>query len=292
MAYQEKRKRKYIPSASYTTNDLIKLIKLCSDLHAECKTQFRNDISQEKWHVLNLPHDNDAEIDKHLKNFELSIAVYATNGESIHIGPDEFNENHLFPQINKVTISNLSRYEHTFKASPSAYFTLHLSFEQWHPFNLHTNPSHEGANSTIDTFAIKGIFCDGLESQIIDFFRVHRNLNSIVHRQNIFDLLLWLVFFPSTMTIAIKKNLEISNSILKSNFLLQTLISLVLFFFLISIFRLIFNLGRWLFPYQEINNEISLPKKITKFVYSSVFLTLFGGAILHLATELWKIIEK
>lgn len=287
MAYQQKHITKSIPSAGYTREDLISLIRLAEKLHSDCVSQFKSDIAQNRWHVANvLAQDAGTHVDSH---FALTIAINGHDGEYTNFEPTELNSTTLPSQISKITISNFSRYEILTRSTPSTYFEVVIDFKAAKIFDLVSSPSRATENqSLITSFSINHIFCDGMDRQIESFFRQHKNLNSVVHRENIYDFILWFLYLPIVIILMIKHEIPLSEGITSAHLIVQIITAVTSFALLIICFRLLFNAGRWLFPFQQITSNATTASKISKLLYSGIVITLVGVLAVRAIEIFWS----
>lgn len=117
-------------------------------------------------------------------------------------------------------------------------------------------------------------------------------LNHLLHMENIYDVILWLIYFPLLLFYLYKYQSHLPDIIKSSNMLPQILTGLTIFFILLLAFRLVFNLGRWLFPYMQIKNQITRERYILKAIYSLFITTVLGEIVLRFSSFFWDALIK
>jgi len=290
MLYTQKNRITRINSADYTEKNIEDLIILCESLHSDCITQFRSDLANGLWSVKDLDGKDPQKVNDFLKRyFNLMIEVHGVNGEYHSVENLVDLKLIILPsKITRITMSNFSAYEYALKVSPSCHFTITIDFNSSEIFDLSSSPSQATRNeSTISTMAKNHIFADGLRASFEDYFNQRKNFNFLIHYRNMYDLLLWLIYFPIVIRLVLKHQLQFPDIVTSSPITIQIVIGIFLFILLSLCFRITFNIGRWLFPYQQIISQAGLLLKAAKIIYSTIVIAIIGTLGVHVVSIFW-----
>lgn len=297
MIYRQQRIYKKLPSCSLGFADIISLIELFSSFHEECAVKMITDIREGSFSCQ--PITQESHLDK-IKifvetNFVATLEVFGSNGEYLNVDLKDVSTLRGFDiphKVIKVKIGNSSVFEIINKKKPSVYVDLSLDFNEVKVFDL---VSHASASTVNDSFydvtGIDSTFVNGISSRLISFINKFRNFNYLINEQHAYDVLLWIIFFP-LLIFYILKYQQIFIIISSKPTFIQVFLSILLLLLSLLVFRCIFNVARWLFPCQEIKDQVRKIKKTTKYVYSIAATGVIGTIAYNIIHSFYDSIAK
>jgi hypothetical protein len=139
-------------------------------------------------------------------------------------------------------------------------------------------------NSNFEISASSEAWFTTLNTRVTQLFDERRTGFNWLHRQGIYDLLLFIIGLPFALWI----DYHFSSSIdkLKLSIVLASGIYVYLFFAGLFIFRGIFTYSRWVFPKIEIQSEASPPLR-HRAAWLAIMIAVFGGAFWDACKALW-----
>jgi hypothetical protein len=120
-------------------------------------------------------------------------------------------------------------------------------------------------NSYIKVQGVNETWVDGTYQAINAFLKDKQLYRDWLYSNNIYDGLLYLLFFPLVFRFAylLGSNLKLSN--LPSPLMVAIYIYIYIFIVSLYIFRCLFNYAKWLFPLIELKNGRSFKQRIFLF---------------------------
>lgn len=286
-----------IPSGKFSLVNIRKFVDLTSKMHLDCVKQLRSDLLNGEFRCDGIDVSDPGKVDLAIsQNFQIMIEIFGEDGEYVNVlSLDEISSEVDLPhRISKIRIGNCSIFQYNYaRTKPSIYFEVVLDFNSTRIFDLISTPSRSTSNdSQIQIAGQNTTTVKGISSSLEKFFEIHKSHHAFIHAENIYDLLLWIGFFPLLLAYLYKYQSKIPEVVLSSSTLTQVITALTIFFILALSFRLIFNLGRWLFPYLEITDQTSRRRNVLKGIYSLCATAVAGSIAVHVLTFLWESLVK
>lgn len=297
MLYKLHRITHKVPSGKFTLANLRTFVELTNRLHTDSVKQLRSDLLSGEFRCNGIDTSDPAKVDEAIsQNFQIMIEFFGEDGEYVNVlNLNEIaSEVDLPHRISKIRIGNCGIFQYNYEnTKPSIYFEIILDFSSTRIFDLISTPSRSTSNdSQIQISGQNTTTVKGISSSLEKFFDNHKSHHALIHAENIYDLLLWLGFFPLLIVYLYKYQSKIPSAVLESPTLTQVITALTVFFILALSFRLIFNLGRWLFPYLEIRDQTSRERTVFKGIYSLCATAIVGAIAVHGMTFLWNSLVK
>lgn len=292
MLYRQQSITHKISSCKFQLDSLGKLVDLATRLHDDCVKQLKQDLSSTQFLQKGIDHTSQADIDAKVDaHFKLMIEVFGIDGEYLNIlSLNEISSTVDLPhKISKVRINNASIYEFYFGNRPSVHFEVTIDFRSTRVFDLISGPSHSTFNeSKSEVVGQNSTLVNGLSAHLEKFFSNFKTHHGFLHAENIYDVLLWLGFFPLLLAYLVKYQSKIPDLVTTAPVVVQVIVSLTVFFILALFFRLLFNLGRWLYPYMEITDQTRKERIALKAFYSLIVVSILGAIAVHIANFFWE----
>jgi hypothetical protein len=225
------------------------------------------------------------------ESYKLEVIIFSFKGTLIVSQNDSiFDEKDIPFPISKIIFTNVEFSRRNIGFDPSYVIKIEFDFEKLRIFDLLTNPSRASYNSS--TIEIKGaneVWVVGATDKIRTKIKEARNKYSIVHKESIYDLLIWLLVIP--LAIINMHALEKHFFILIDNFTapLQILIYSFVLLSILLLFRIFFNYTRWLFPYCELKLEEKKGPAFHRFIYGVLCLGILTDIIVVVLLKLIRI---
>lgn len=290
LAYQHHSKDIRIVACAFPAKSLRSLVDLAYAIHFDCAAQLIKDIELGKVRGEQFKDLDTAKVKELVDtSYLLQVEVLGMYGEyHSFLSKDELREASLLPQrFREIRINNQSFFKFTQSVDPSVYFNLSLDFENTRVFDLISQPTRSTENRSKLFVAGESIsLVNGVTGTFSNFFREFRSIRRLVHAENMYDALLWLGFCPLLLVYLLKYQDRVPEQIRQSPAFVQVILGVVVFFSLTLAFRLVFNLGRWSYPYMEITDHSTQNHKIVKWIYSVSVAAVLGAIAVNFASFL------
>lgn len=277
-----------IPSCKFGIDDLVKLVALGNRVHNDCLEQFKRDVFSKTFTQVGLDISARDKAEAIInEQFRVMIEIFGDDGEYLNVlDLQEIPSEAEIPyKISKIRFGNASIYNFYFNNKPSTYFEVTIDFRTTKIFDLISSPTYSTSNdSLISVVGQNSTVANGISSTLEKYFRHHRARYGFIHAENIYDIVLWLFFFPLLLVYLFKFSSKIPDFVSQSPVIVQIVAALPAFFILLLTFRMAFNVGRWLFPYMEITTQTSWERTACKAIYSLIVTSLVGAIIVHFGT--------
>lgn len=264
------------------------LKKLCDDLNEFCKEAADKEVSKLQQGNLTAADFNQL-TDAVRNSYKIHIEVVGSKGEYFaSTQTSVLDEDQLPPAVDRITLDSSFVYRSFFKNDPPNSIRIIFDFRKPPLFDFVSNPSLSTRNdSFIQVTGQSDSWVSGVYESIMSKLKSHSTKRYWLHRQSIYDLLLWIFVLPLAFW-----NL---NKIFSAYPTLTENVSSVLLIFghiyffiaVLFLFRAFFNYGRWLFPYVELDT----PPQSVSAKHRIFFVTLSLGIIYALSKDfaLWVI---
>lgn len=280
MNYKQQSLNRKLPTCEYVLTDVLDhLFRLCLKLHTICHSRFKEYVRNGQFSVKDISPTDSEKLDSHVsETFFWTLEVFGANGEYLHvIDAGSFRQEDLPLRISKIRIRNDQWYELKNKMKPCLYFDLTIDFNTFRILDLVTPATHSTKNeSRCLVSGINGVDVKGLSEEFAQYFKKHENLNYLINSENVYDFLLWILVVPLLLFYLTNSRDHIPQRVLESATPIQLIFSIAFFFQTLIFFRLIFNIGRWFFPCQELTTQTSYRRRIVKWIFSLSVAGLVG----------------
>jgi hypothetical protein len=209
----------------------------------------------------------------------LKLTIVGIDGKELFGNIDDVFNSVSFPdKINTLYVNSGLIYKSQFNYIPRNQFEVLLDFNKPKVFDFSFQPSGETPNNSM--FCVEGFdntWVNGVFSEIDKFFEKYSSRFSKIHRNSIYDVLVWTLGVPIAFWICFKFNSYI-DQVIKSSFL-QNALYIYIFFFTLFLLRILFHYSRWLYPKIHFRTKRDLSLVHQGFFY--VITTGVLGAFLY-----------
>lgn len=221
--------------------------------------------------------------------YKATIHIYGSRGEYIFTeNPNIFDDPGLPDKIDRIIFENSTRFRVTVQKEPVNQFRITFDFTAPPTFDFNISPSvATPVNSTIDIVGENETWVSGTYRKVSNLLDDRRNSHGWLHRNNIWDLFLWVIIMPVIFRLlflvqhVLPANLANVSGVLKGAFYVYA------FFFLLNFFRIIFSYARWVFPYLEFNTPMRRTN-LHRFILGTIVLSIIGSICYELTVFIFK----
>lgn len=271
LVYKQKSINKVVNPSTFSQEDLISLGNLLEELHIECISELKKLVKDGAFiPPITLDATNDQEIENFCKSyFSLLYEIKSRNGAYVNFSSLNDIVTHDVPSdISKITISNLTLYNYLTNLYPPIHFKVQIDLSEVTVFDLSSTPSSGTINDSFyNVTSSSQTLADGMAERIRSELEKNKNLFPIIHSSGLYDLSLYLFVIPATTAIIYTLKDRVPPQITELPVFLQVLCVISVFFLLLLSCRLTYNLGRWLLPYMEIEEQKHKLKSFFRFLY-------------------------
>ena len=266
--------------------DLARLYRIINDRQTEYGQTFVNQV------LAQTPAESQEEFqarkDRVANSFVTTVNVTGSNNEIVSGSGEHFLASGNIPD-------NILTVFYTTIAGPNAVgitreflqnrATLMLDFSRPTILDFTKLPTFATPNtSNFEIVASSEAWFTTLNTRLTQLFDERRTGFNWLHRQGIYDLLLFIVGLPFALWIDYRFSPIIDK--LKLATVLTVGLYVYLFFAGLFIFRGIFTYSRWVFPKVEIQSESSPPLR-HRAVWAAIMIAVFGVAVSDAIKALW-----
>lgn len=210
------------------------------------------------------------------EGFELRVTIQGEGGEELFGKVAEVFDAPGFPELLKsVYIRSDTALSVPHNYVPRNGFELLLDFTRPSVFSLGASPSSRTPNgSHFTVWGLDPSWVSGVYHEVVTSLERHSSVKWL-HREAVFDILLWFVGFPSSLLLC----REVSQGVesLQAPFL-EAAAYVYLFLLGLVVFRLAFQYARWVYPVVECDGGGSRVGA-HRFAMFSLSLAVAGSAI-------------
>ncbi len=218
---------------------------------------------------------------KELKEcFILHPIIVGDNGEQLTGSIENVFNSPNYPEDVKsffVDSEGMLRAVHNYY--PRNLFKVFLDFSKPKILDFSLKPAQETPNDS--NFEVQGFdttWANGVFNEIGNYFKRKSTKLSVVHRQNVYDLLLFLLGFPLAFWACLKASTIIEGLFANFNSLVRNAAYLYIFIATLIGFRILFHYLRWVSPlveYHSSQNTIMVHRT----VLAALSIGVFGAFI-------------
>ncbi|MCR9226627.1 MAG: hypothetical protein NXH90_04290 [Flavobacteriaceae bacterium] len=196
-----------------------------------------------------VPLDNLEKIKENLKGCStLKLTVVGSDGEELFGTIDEVFDSVSFPEhIESLYVNSGLLYESQFNYYPRNRFNVLLDFSRPKVFDFSFLPSDKTPNNS--NFSVEGYdntWVNGVFNEMDNFFDRRSSRFSGIHKNSIYDIIVWSLGIPMGFWSCFKLGSFISG-VFTSNFM-ENAFYVYVFFLSLFILRILFHYFRWLYP--------------------------------------------
>lgn len=223
-----------------------------------------------------------------------SFKIMGQNGDQIETYmPDELNWSVIPMPLKEIRINSGVGYTYLFKESwQRNRLVVVIDFSSHDVMDLLSSPTKGTENlSSISISGDNATLVNGAYEQILRFFIENKSGWNFLHTRNIYDFSLWLGLIPFLFFLLSRFDDQLKDVGGLSSSAVNMLY-ICIFLFLLLFFRIIYNWGRWLFPYIEF--ELNKPPllKTQRTLFATATLAIFTNVIWELLNLLSHWISK
>jgi hypothetical protein len=188
--------------------------------------------------------------------FVVSVTIAGENGELLTGNREEvFDELNLPSEIKSILYSTQSVPNAVLGHLPSDRIVLFLDFSRPPFLDFSRMPSLPTPNeSNFEISANTEVWFAAAKAMLGDFFENKRTGYEWLHRNSIYDLMLWFIVFPVALWICARTG-NVYSGINKLSTFPRLAIYSYLFLGCLVIYRILFSYSRWVFPKIEMERE-------------------------------------
>lgn len=277
-----------IRSFSLDREDLRKLIeklqeysKLASEIEI---SHFKDNIEKQE------PPENLENMVKDLREaFDLKLTVAGREGQQLFGTIQEVFENNNFPeQVLTVFIDSTLVLKASYNYSPRNHFQLFLDFDRSRLVDFSITPSQPTPNnSNFKASGLDATWTNGIFNEVRNFITRRRSSFFWIHKQHVYDIILWLFGYPMGFWACYKLSKYIKNIFGGVSVFVQS--AAYVYIFLVSLFLIhfLFRYARWIWPvieYKTLDDRASKHRKTS----GVIVLSLIGAMTWNLIKVLFS----
>jgi len=224
--------------------------------------------------------------------YKVTIHIYGSRGEYIFTeNPGIFDDPSLPDKIDRIILENSTRFRVTVQKEPVNQFRITFDFTAPPTFDFNISPSvATPINSSIDIVGENETWVSGTYRKVWDLLDDRRNSHGWLHKNNIWDLFLWIIIMPAIFRIIYLIQKVLPTGFLSMSGVLKGAFYIYAFFILLNLFRIIFSYARWVFPYLELNTPMR-KTNLHRFLLSTIVLSIIGSICYELTVFIFKILR-
>jgi len=232
------------------------LKKLCETLEKKCAEALKIEIDKFK-RPDNMEEEDYQKIKENIKN-NLKLSVMVIGKKDKHMIGENYSifDNTDFPEdLSIVNFGNSFRYKWIFGYEPKNIFQIVIDFSKVQILSS-VDPSQSTVNnSNITVRGSDETWVSGVYGNVSSFFEGKKTNRDWLHKRFVYLLFLFIFVFPITFRIIYRTDnfLKLLNTNIPS--VLSIAIYVYIFFLALTVFRILFNYFRWVFPLIEFKTK-------------------------------------
>lgn len=228
---------------------------------------------------------DDIERQKHLDAereaaFRITVTISGKDGEELFgYGLDPFDSPNIPDPIQSIFITNASSYHTVAGRNPTNNFILHLDFST-PPLIDNNNPVSDPTPNN-SNFVVEGnqdSWVASIEKSVMDIIGKRSNKRSILHVSFIYDVGLLVLGFPSAFYICWLLSDFIRISLNEVSSIVTAAAYVYVFFFSVTIYRILFGYTKWAFPIVELASVDNQSRIHRRFWYT-ILVSIVGSCV-------------
>lgn len=178
----------------------------------------------------------------------LKLTITGFDGEELFGSIEEVFESVSFPEkVKSLFVNSELIYKSRFNYIPRNRFDVFIDFSKPKVLDFSFTPSEKTPNDS--TFCVEGFdntWVNGVFSEVDKFFDKRSSSISGIHKNSIYDLIVWILGIPIGFWACYKIGSKIGN-VFSSSFM-ESALFVYIFFLSLFILRILFHYFRWLYP--------------------------------------------
>ena len=265
------RLRKQIDSLSINKEDLLKFLNILQvRANSACDIECNHIESF-------IPAENLEKSKEDLRSCSiLKLTINGQDGEELFGSIDEVVESVSFPeQIKSLYLNSELIYKSNFNYIPRNSFNVFIDFSKPKVLDFSFAPSNKTPNDS--TFCVEGFdntWVNGVFSEIDKYFVKRSSKISGIHKNSIYDLIVWIIGIPIGFWACFKLSSYINQVF--SNSFLQSAVFVYVFFLSLFVLRILFHYSRWLYPkiqYKSTKDASIIHRGFFYIIATGIFVT-------------------
>jgi hypothetical protein len=285
--YKSNQRFSKIPSCTLDIIYLRKLFEIFSNINKEAAQIELSNV--EKWYEHSSVKPSKEEIEKIkkdvLESYRIHIQIFGAKGEFLSAdSPSILKEEALPDFVTNIKFDNSFFYKTKFNGrNPQSLLSVELDLNKPPLVDFTTNPSLSTTNNSfIQVLGENETWVEGAHEKVLSSLRERKTKRAWLHRNNAYDLFLWILILPISFWNLRKIDLMVSVYLSKISSVFTVALYVYVFIIILNLFRLGFNYVRWLFPYLELKT----PLKKGAIVHRSIFVLIFLPVMYALVKDL------
>jgi len=216
---------------------------------------------------------------------QLKLTITGFDGEELFGGIEEVFESVSFPeQVKSLYLNSELIYKSRFNYTPRNRFDVYIDFNKPKVLDFSFTPSEKTPNDS--TFCVEGFdntWVNGVFSEIDKFFNKRSSRFARIHKNSVYDLVVWILGIPIGFWACYKTSSEIRNVF--PNSFMESALFVYIFFLSLFILRILFHYFRWLYPkiQYKSKNDLSL-------IHRGFFYIIVTGIIVSFIYDVLRLI--
>lgn len=245
-----------IRSCSLGREDLRKLIDKLQEYSQSASeievSHFKDNIEKQ-----GPPKDLETMIKNLREAFDLRLTVTGTEGQELFGTIQEVFEHNNFPdQVLRVYVDSTLALKANYNYFPRNHFQLFIDFGKPQLIDFSITPSQPTPNdSNFKSSGVDSTWANGIFNEVRNFITKRRSSFSWIHKQHIYDIILWLLGYPIGFWVCYRLSGYIKSVFGEISIFLQS--AAYVYIFLISLFLIhfLFRYSRWIWPVIEYKTQ-------------------------------------
>ena len=241
-----------VPACSLSKEDIRKIV---DKLQAYSNAAF--DIETNHLHqTLKEPNQNDnidGLIDDLKSAFELRLTVTNEDGQELFGTINEVFEHNNFPeQLLRIYIDSSLILKTNLNYFPRNHFQLFINFEKPNLLEFNFLPSQPTPNNSyFKATGFDSTWANGIFNEFRNYINKRRSGSSWIHKQQIYDVILWLFGYPFGFWVCFKMSKVINVLFSEISVFIESAVYVYVFLISIYLIHFIFRYSRWIWPVLE-----------------------------------------
>lgn len=218
-----------------------------------------------------------------IKLYEVSMTVRGAKGE-LFVSHDKsiFDEDNLPNTTTFISFDSAALFRLALSREPLNSVKIEFDFSKPSIFDFLSGPSKATQNSSIiQVMGQHQTWVQGSYERILSTLDGYTTRRGWLHKQNVYDLLLWFIIVPLTFLNFHRLQLHFSDSLEKVPNIFLVGIYIYVFILVLYLFMIFFNYARWLYPYMELKTSL----KNTAAIHRSIVFIVTLGIITNILSN-------
>lgn len=200
-----------------------------------------------------------------------------------------FNE--LPDDVIHVKYDNVFLVKTRFNRDPGLVFKIALDFTEPPLFDFNVSPSLPTKNnSSVQVYGDDATWVEGTFGMITKQLISRKTKRAWFHKASIYDYIVWFFILPFTFWNLYKLELRVQTYLHQISPAFTVFFYLFVFVLILTLFRILFNYFKWLFPYMEFKTVPKRGYRKHRKVLSIIYFCILGALIYDLLSGIRKLL--